>query len=322
MTEALDPATVERFARDLSALVPDNQQLGIAVSGGGDSLALLLLARAARPGTIEAVTVDHRLRGEGAKEARFVALICDDLDIPHVVRTLDWDGDPPATNIEARARAKRYDAIASWMAERDLCYVATGHHADDQAETLLMRLARGSGVAGLAGIRRSRVLAPGSLVRPLLDWTHEDLRIVVDRAGVAPAQDPHNSDPAFDRARLRAALHDAGFADARAYAASAAHLADAEGALTWLTDQAWKSCVHASGGRVDLAAPEQYPGEIQRRLLICAFDRLDVPQPRGPELKHALGILRDGGRTTLGGLLLGADGCNWSVSRAPPRRTG
>jgi tRNA(Ile)-lysidine synthase len=140
----------------------------VAVSGGPDSLALLLLAHAAMPGLVEAATVDHGLRSESADEAAFVAEICGKLGVPHATLKVTVG----AGNLQAEARAARYAALAGWMAERGLAALATAHHADDQAETLILRLNRGSGVAGLAGVR-ARGLVPGTrlpLLRPLLGW--------------------------------------------------------------------------------------------------------------------------------------------------------
>ena len=135
------------------------------MSGGPDSLALLLLAAAARPGQIEAATVDHGLRPEARDEADMVA---DDLRrgsaCPHAILTARWS-EVPETAIQERARNQRYRLLGYWAEERGLDALATAHHADDQAETLLMRLARGSGVRGLAGMR-PRSIAPGRACPP------------------------------------------------------------------------------------------------------------------------------------------------------------
>ena len=144
------PDLVERFGADLDALVPSGMRLGVAVSGGPDSLALLLLAAAARPTMVEAATVDHGLRAGSADEARMVAGICKQLGVPHRTLLADWP-EAPTTNIQAAARAMRYRLLNEWAIDRGLPAVATAHHADDQAETLLMRLVRGAGVGGLGG---------------------------------------------------------------------------------------------------------------------------------------------------------------------------
>jgi tRNA(Ile)-lysidine synthase len=144
-----DPELIARFAADLAALRRNCAPFGLAVSGGPDSMALLLLAHAALPGAIEAATVDHGLRAEAAAEAEFVASICASLGVPHV--TLGVRLAPG--NLQSEARVARYSALADWACERGIGAIATAHHADDQAETLLLRLGRASGVAGLAGVR-------------------------------------------------------------------------------------------------------------------------------------------------------------------------
>src|SRR5690349_1499338 len=138
----LPAALIERFARDLDAVAPTGQRLGIAVSGGPDSLALLALAAAARPGLLEAATVDHDLRAEAEQEAAMVADVCGQLGVPHVTLKVRW-ASLPTTAIQERARRERYRLLGYWGEERMLAAIVTAHHADDQAETLLMRLARG-----------------------------------------------------------------------------------------------------------------------------------------------------------------------------------
>ena len=200
---APDAALVERFAAHLDALVEPGAPLGVAVSGGPDSLALLMLAAAARAGRVSAATVDHRLRPGSNAEAEVVAAVCARLAVPHDTLRLDWP-EPPDSNIQARARDARYAALAGWAADRGLAAVATAHHADDQAETLLMRLARGSGVGGLAGVQPRRPLGHGRLlVRPLLGWRRSDLAGIAAAAGLVPVDDPANRDARFDRTRAR-----------------------------------------------------------------------------------------------------------------------
>ncbi|MDE2302351.1 MAG: tRNA lysidine(34) synthetase TilS, partial [Sphingomonadales bacterium] len=155
--------------------------MAIAVSGGPDSLALLLLAAAARPGAVRAATVDHRLRAASAGEAAAVARVCAALAVPH--QTLEIA--VAAGNLQSEARRGRYAALAGWMNEQGIAALATGHHADDQAETLLMRLNRAGGCAGLAGVR-ARGRLPGSegrlLLRPLLGWRRAELAALIAAA--------------------------------------------------------------------------------------------------------------------------------------------
>jgi tRNA(Ile)-lysidine synthase len=147
-----DQSQTDRFAHDLDGLIAPGARLGVAVSGGPDSLALLLLAATARPALVEAATIDHGFRAEGRDEAEMVAGVCERLGVPHAILTARWP-ETPTSAIQERARHERYRLLGYWAEERGLAALATAHHADDQAETVVMRFARGSGVRGLAGMR-------------------------------------------------------------------------------------------------------------------------------------------------------------------------
>lgn len=233
-----------RFAADLGALWPEDERsgpLGLAVSGGPDSLALLLLAHAAMPGRIAVASIDHGLRPEAAGEVALVERIAAERGIPFTALTVKL----APGNVQAKAREARYAALAGWAQEAGLGAVATAHHADDQAETLLMRLNRGSGLAGLAGVRASTTIdgTEIALLRPLLGWRKSELSAVVEDAGVTPALDPSNTNPDFDRARLRARLAEADWLDPVQIAASAAHLAESWQALSWYAELDWHEMV-------------------------------------------------------------------------------
>jgi tRNA(Ile)-lysidine synthase len=318
-----DEALVDRFRADLDALIAPDARIGIAVSGGADSLALLLLANAARSGQVEAATVDHALRLESRVEAETVAGICALLDIPHTTLTARWNGHPQ-TAIQERARGERYRLLGYWAEERGLGALATGHQADDQAETLLMRLSRGAGVRGLGGMR-PRSVTPGShirLVRPLLGWRRVELeRICVD-AGLTPASDPSNRDVRFERVRIRNALGEADWLDPAAVARSAAHLADANSALDWAAKTEWKRAVRESADSIIYRATDA-PAEILRRIVGRAVRKLategDV-ELRGPELDRLLTALAGGETATIRGVLC-RGGPDWRFSRAPERQS-
>ncbi len=318
-----DLARVERFRRDLDSLVGPEGTIGIAVSGGPDSLALLLLAAEVRPLEIEAATVDHGLRAESAAEAEMVAALCEHMGVPHRTLTARWATKPEAA-LQERARIMRYRLLAEWARERGLTAILTAHHLDDQAETLLMRLSRGAGVKGLAGMRRvTRV--PGatvSLVRPLLGWRHAELEAVCAAAGVEPVQDPSNDDEQFERVRIRNALAQAEWVDPAAVAASAAHLAEADGALRWATTLEWQRAVSMDSGQI-VYRPTDAPREIRRRIVRRAVLQLASEgggaEPRGRELDQLLAALRTGRRATLRGVLC-IGGPEWRFAKAPVRR--
>jgi len=233
-----------RFAAELAAVWPEGERggpLGLAVSGGPDSLALLLLAHAALPGQIAVASIDHGLRPEAAGEVALVERVAGERGIPFTPLTVTL----APGNIQARARQARYAALAGWAQDAGLGAVATAHHADDQAETLLMRLNRGSGLAGLAGVRAASRIEGSevALLRPLLGWRKAELAEVVAAAGITPAADPANTNPDFDRARLRARLAEADWLDPVQIAASGAHLAEGWQALDWYAELDWHEMV-------------------------------------------------------------------------------
>lgn len=305
---------------DLAAIWPEAEsgaaRLGLAVSGGPDSMAMLLLAHAALPGRIEAATVDHRLRAASADEAAMVAALCARLGVPHEV--LEVTVAPG--NLQAEAREARYAALAGWLARRALAALASAHHADDQAETLLARLNRASGLAGLAGVR-PRTAVPGSdlpLLRPLLGWRRAELVAVVADAGIAAADDPSNHDDRFDRVRLRKALAGAGWLDPAAMAQSAANLADADAALEWAARREYRECVVRDGP--GLTYRPQAPRAIALRVLAMIVRELDDTEPRGGALARLFDALVRREVAPIGNLVARPLPGGWSFTPAPRRR--
>jgi tRNA(Ile)-lysidine synthase len=313
---ALTPAWLRARVLALADL-PESADppIAIAVSGGADSLALLLLAHAAFGPRTLAFTVDHGLRPEAATEAAHVARLCATLPCRHRVLTPGACAFDAGQSLQAAARALRYAALGAACREAGIALLLTAHHADDQAETLLMRLNRGSGLAGLAGVRPVARIAGLTVLRPLLGTRRTDLAALVRARGWVPVVDASNTDPRFDRTRARALLQARGGLDPLAAATSAALLAEAEAALDWATDRAWDSRVAEDppGLRLDLSG---LPAEIQRRLLARAAARLDRPA-RGRAIARLL--LAGGG--TLGALRLRrSSGDLWTISPARPRR--
>jgi len=282
----IDDATLLRCFAPLEG----SDGIALAVSGGADSLALMLLARrwaALTNGAprIVVLTVDHGLRPEAAAEAAEVARIAGTIGFPaHILR---WDGPYPDAGIEAAARDARYRLLFSAMAEERLTHCATAHHRDDQAETVLMRLARGSGVYGLAGMARQSARGDAVLVRPLLDLARGDLLAIVTAAGLVPVDDPHNRDPRFARARMRAlmpVLAREGMTAER-LAATASRLRRAAAALDHYVDR-----LLAAAASVDqfgairlsrplwLAEPEEIRLRALARILRAAGGAVHVPR--------------------------------------------
>jgi tRNA(Ile)-lysidine synthase len=313
------PDRIDRFRRDLAALA-DVDRLAVAVSGGPDSLALLLLAHAALAGRVEAATVDHRLRPENADEAAHVAGICAGLGIPHAILS-DPDEAISGASRQAQARALRYRLLSGWAAGRGLRFLATGHHADDQAETVLMRLARGSGLGGLTGVRARREDGALNVIRPLLGWRRAELEPVVAEAGLVPTDDPSNRSDAYDRTRFRALLSGTDLLPPERVAAAAGHLAEAELALVWTAEREWAARTSRDGETLTLD-PSGLPPEILRRLAARAVSEVRGDADwRTDKLAPLLPVIVAGGAGNLAGVRI-VGGAVWRFSPEPPRRSG
>jgi len=273
--------------------------LALAVSGGPDSMALLLLAHAAAPGRFGVVTVDHGLRVDGADEAAMVARVCAARSIPHATIALSLS---PGSAVQERARAARYYALGDWVRRIDAIGLLTAHHADDQAETMVMRLNRGAGVRGLAAMR-PRAAVPGhpdlALLRPLLGWRRSELAHVVAQAGLPAADDPSNRDHRFERARIRAALASAEWLDINGLATSAANLAEADIALDWAAEAAFNG-VASDGGTLEWQP--DVPRAVALRVLERIITQLESAVPRGSAVARWHGALARGEVATLAGI--------------------
>ena len=199
-----DPLSDDGLERLFSSL---DQASGIliAVSGGPDSMALMHgLARWAslrRRPPIHVATVDHGLRPEAAEEAAFVAREAAVLNLPH--RTLLWTGEKPATGIQEAAREARYRLLVEHARQVGATHLVTAHTLDDQAETVMMRLSRGSGLAGLAGMRRETDRQGIRHVRPLLGLPKSHLLDHCRQQGWRFVTDPSNADERYARVRWR-----------------------------------------------------------------------------------------------------------------------
>jgi tRNA(Ile)-lysidine synthase len=283
------------FSR-VSTLIPEanTAHFAIAVSGGGDSMALLLMMHEAFPGRVTALTVDHGLRAESAAEAAQVAQWCAALQLPHTI--LHWAHGAISGNVMAAARTARYDLMRSWCEAQRVPYLLTGHNRDDVVETLLMRLTRGAGVRGLGTMPAVRALSPHvTLLRPLLHMSHAALLDILRARGQAWIEDPSNQNTHYDRVKMRQLLA-TGVLDPERVALSAQALASANVALDWATDRCFAEQASAEAGvvtfrsRADLLA---LPAEIIRRLLLQAMEMARGPAlpPRQDDLERLLAAL-------------------------------
>jgi tRNA(Ile)-lysidine synthase len=314
------PELVDRFRRDLGAIwaraFASDARLGLAVSGGGDSLALLLLANTALPGRIAVATVDHGLRPESAAEAAMVAKLCGRLAVPHETLAVTL----AAGNVQDRARAARYGAMADWCRQKGLWALATAHQMDDQAETLLMRLNRGSGLAGLAGVRARGVLEDADLLvlRPLLGWRRSELADIVAAAEIAPACDPTNEDGRFDRARIRQALAGADWLDPAMLARSAALLGEAEAYVAERIDAACAQWAVTDEGEVRLSPGQSDFEAVEIASRIIADLGGNVSRS---EVAALVARLRRSANASLGGVLARVVDGEWVFAPEPRRNS-
>ena len=309
--------SVDRFRAswDRLARPEHDSRMLVALSGGPDSTALLLLAHAAFGDRCYAATVDHGLRPESAAEAAHAASICSRLSVSHATLSA---APIAGGNLQANARAVRYRLLAEHSEAIGAHWIATAHHADDQLETMLMRLNRGSGVAGLAAIRA----VEGRVVRPLLGWRRAELAAIVAAADIHPVNDPSNRDDRFDRARLRKRLGDIDWLDPLAASRSAAALQDAEAALAWAADRLDPERIRRTPQAAVLDARD-LPAELRRRLVIRCLLHVDATaSPRGEALTRIIAQLEADERAMLGAVLVTPAGANWTFGKAPARRSG
>jgi tRNA(Ile)-lysidine synthase len=318
----------------------------LAVSGGPDSVALMwLMARwrraLARGPRLVVVTVDHGLRAMSAREASDVKRLARSLGLPH--HTLRWRGAKPKTGLPAAARAERYRLLAKAAQDHGATHILTAHTRDDQAETLLMRLLRGSGIAGLAAMARQSPRHGVVLARPLLQVSKARLITTLQKAKIGFVDDPSNRDMQFTRPRLRAlmpALAAEG-GDPGNLARLAARLARANAAVEVLADGAERYLALKDRATLRVGPPAKIfdfeafaavPEEIRVRLLqraigrfghegpaelgkvealLSALERAGAKKPRGrqPKLKQ-----------TLAGAMISLAGGRIRVEPAPPRR--
>ena len=334
-----DAAVADGEANALFRGLEDLPGLVLAVSGGPDSTALLVLAarwakRLKRAPKLVAVTIDHGLRPEAAREAAVVKQLARRLGVPH--RTLRWRGAKPQSGLQEAARRARYELLAQVATRLRFAHILTAHTLDDQAETVLFRLARGSGLFGLTGMAHAAPLPLNGmreifLVRPLLHIPKARLVATLAAECIAYAEDPSNRDPRFTRTRLRTlmpALAREGL-DARGLARLAARLRRAESTIQ-VAVQAARSALAPppwpQHGPIAFAtAPfAGLPAEVGLRLLgeavAHAGDEGPVELAKLESLYEALRQARSRLRRTLAGALITLDRDYLRVERAPARR--
>ncbi len=323
------PAEFDRLMRAVGPF-ESRPRVAVAVSGGSDSMALALLAAcwaARRGGAITGITVDHGLRPEAAAEARQVGRWLRARGIAH--RILCWL--PPAGalsgGLQAAARAARYGLLAEWCRRNGVLHLALAHQQEDQAETMLLRLARGSGLDGLAAMAPIAERVGVRLIRPLLPIARARLRATLSDARQAWIDDPSNDDPAHGRIRMRRllpALAAEGL-DAARLAATAAHLGRARAAIDDAVADllAEAAAIFPSGYvRLDPAVLRAAPVEVSLRALAHCLMAVGGGEyvPRLDRLERLHGKVRAnalGGGGTLAGCLVIPRGGALLICREP-----
>ncbi|MGJ5176648.1 tRNA lysidine(34) synthetase TilS [Bradyrhizobium oligotrophicum] len=345
-----DPISVAEAERLFAPLIAA-PALVLAVSGGPDSMALMWLVARWRAALADgprlvAVTVDHGLRPEAGREARMVKVIARQLGVAH--RTLRWMDEKPATGLPEAARLARYRLLARAARQAGASHIVTAHTRDDQAETLLMRLLRGSGLVGLAAMTAVSEREGLLLARPLLDICKARLVATLRSVDVPFADDPTNRDQAFTRPRLRAlmpALAAEG-GDARTLATLAGRLGRANAAIELMVEGAEMYLALRKSG-AGSAQPDHgqtfeprafvaLPAEIRLRLLMRAINRVGTEGPVElgkaeallDRLDRTLAGIADAGtsrsgrlRLTLAGALVSVTSEAIRITSAPPRRS-
>jgi tRNA(Ile)-lysidine synthase len=346
---AAEQAVSDREASGLFRGLEDLPGLLLAISGGPDSTALLVLAarwakQLKRAPKLLAVTVDHGLRPEAAREAAAVRKLAGRLGVPH--RTLRWRGKKPRSGLQEAARNARYELLAQAARREGIAHIATAHTLDDQAETVLFRMARGSGLLGLTGMAHIAPLPVAPLpvvplpvriekeiflVRPLLHVSKARLIATLKAAKIDYSEDPSNQDPRFTRARLRTlmpVLAREGL-DARGLARLALRLRRAEATVAIAVDAARAALAPPPWRQHEPIVFEtsrfaRLPAEVGLRLLGEAVTHTGNEGPvelaKLEELYEGLRQAPSRLRRTLAGALITLSGDHLTVERAPLRR--
>lgn len=355
MTDGSEPPgelLAVRFRADVERLLArplGENTLALAVSGGPDSMAMLALGAAAYPGQVIAATVDHGLRAESAAEAHMVAGWCASASIPHATLTINVPPDASG-NLQSWARQERYGLLRRWVIGRGAALLCTAHHAEDQAETFLMRAARGSGLSGLAAIRAAAPVtafmaveqlegarngsaftgqqAELTLLRPMLGWRRAELRRLCERLGLPFIDDPSNADERFDRTRFRGWLEAAPWIDPIRIGQSAQHLAEIDADLLGLSQWLWAQRSRSDDGheaRVDVSdlprAATRWLARIAIEAVRSSNGILAPAWSPGTNIEPFLDALDSGGAATQAGVMASARGMIWHFRPAPPRRS-
>lgn len=300
----------------------EERKIAVALSGGPDSmvLAYLLCEWSALVGGPEIVGlgVDHGLRAEAADElAQVQGWTKDWAGFSHVI--LKWEGEKPTARVQEEARRARYALMEEYCVQNGITYLCLAHHREDQAETFLFRLAKGSGIDGLSCMRALQKKPSGvHLLRPFLGVGKEDLITTLDAQNISYVCDPSNENSEFARVRLRQArdvLEAEGFNSKRLYNTTK-RLSRASQALAEISQKAYQFVVHGKKSNrivLDFDKWMEWPEEIQFRVFVRAVRTLGPEHDYGPRMEKLEALFADlrapegFKQRSLGGVLISYD---------------
>lgn len=301
----------------------DLSKLGVAVSGGGDSMALLHML-AERIPKIQCATVDHGLRAESATEADFVSVTCAHIGAQHEV--LKWDNWDKKGNLQNAARIARQELLSDWAHRNGLTHIALGHTMDDQAETVLLRLARGSGVDGLSGMSSVRQQNGITWIRPVINVRRAELRSYLTNKNQTWIDDPSNDDTKYDRVKARKALAELEplGVNTEGLVRTAERMNSAREALEHASYQLAAACADVSAAgelRFSRKLFDDAPEELRYRLIAGGLRWMSgaIYRPRFDSLRNVLANIDECDGQTLHGAILRSDNSHIIMRREPAR---
>lgn len=278
--------TILKFKEEIERILPLKNQLKIAISlsGGCDSTALVFLVNEILKQThwqLFCITIDHRLREDSTKEANQVSELMKQYGINHII--ISWNGEKPKSNIQEKARIARYKLLTDFCNDNNIDYLLTAHQKNDQAENFIIRSEHGSGLYGLSGIPKVTEFNQTKIIRPLLEFSREELQDFLIAKNIAWIEDPSNENEKFARVRARKFLNERPeLIDKLAYISK--NLNNAKESIEYLLKRSIDELVEINqDASIDLLGFNQLPQEIKFRMLA------QILQIIGKESKMARG---------------------------------
>ncbi len=319
---------IDSFVTAFNKLAAGASRIVVAVSGGGDSVCMLLLFHEAiNQGLLDidvtVITFNHGLRQEAAEEASYVQSLATQWKFKHVI--LEWEGHKPSSNLQAQARDKRYRRICEWCQDNHVEFVAVAHHKNDQAETIFMNIARGSGLDGLCGIVRKRNLYGVNIIRPMMDFCKEEILNYLRSRQIKWIEDPSNNNQKYTRSLYRSFLdvHSNNNKLTDRLSGLSIHMSKVKDALDFYVK---KECLRVvrfcNSGHliIDLKLLLQLPREVVERIIIICLCRLGggLYKPRLSSFNRLLASIlsaETGLKSTMNGCIILVEGNSLFIIR-------